>query len=101
MSHSCDSGDCWLSRSLQGRAESRPKFDLFQRVETTFVNEFGEAFVDRGIVLGVCLNPPHWSKPGWVYWIEWTDSPSSPHIPLPCFDESHESELRLEVLACC
>jgi hypothetical protein len=71
----------------------QPKYWFSQLVERTYTDdETGNTYRSIGVVVGLTLNLPGWSVPGWVYFIKflWSDGA----IPqLPFVDEVSESDL--------
>lgn len=72
---------------------TRPKFQFNQRVFRDYTHSVtGEVFRDLGVVKGLVHNKPEYS-PGWWYWVDWRDLPSSPWIKLPHMEPCTEDEL--------
>lgn len=71
----------------------QPKYWFSQLVERSYTDdETGRTYRSIGVVVGLTLNLPGWSVPGWVYFIKflWSDGA----IPqLPFVDEVSESDL--------
>ena len=70
------------------------KYWFGQLVERIYTDdETGKTYRSIGVVVGLTLNIPGWSIPGWVYFIKflWSDGgiPQLPHI-----DEVCESDLQ-------
>lgn len=70
------------------------KYWFGQLVERSYTNdETGTTHRSIGVVVGLTLNLPGWSVPGWIYFIKflWSDG----CIPqLPFTDEVSESDLQ-------
>jgi hypothetical protein len=72
---------------------SQPKFWFSQLVERIYTDdETGRNYRSIGVVVGLTLNLPGWSLPGWVYFVKflWNES-NTPQLPY--VDEISESDL--------
>ena len=73
----------------------QPKFWFSQLVKRTYTDdETGKTYRSLGVIVGLTLNLPGWTIPGWVYFVKflWSDG----GIPqLPFIDEVSESDLHL------
>ena len=70
------------------------KYWFGQLVERSYTDdETGITYRSMGVVVGLTLNLPGWSIPGWVYFIKflWSDGIAT-HLPFT--DEVSESELQ-------
>ena len=73
----------------------QPKYWFSQLVERSYTDdETGKTYHSIGVVVGLTLNLPGWTIPGWVYFVRflWSDSGTS---QLPFVDEVGESDLHL------
>ena len=73
-----------------------PAFSLFQRVKSNYNHEDFHAVEDEGIVIGVVYSPLgviRLQSPGWIYYVFWLTSPSSPLIKLPVVEEALQEDL--------
>lgn len=71
------------------------KYWLGQLVERTYTDdETGKTYRSIGVVVGLTLNLPGWTIPGWVYFIKflWSDM-NAPQLPF--VDEVSEADLQL------
>jgi hypothetical protein len=73
----------------------QPKYWFSQLVERTYTDdETGKTYRSIGVVVGLTLNLPGWTIPGWVYFVKflWSDG-GTPQLPI--VDEVSESDLQL------
>jgi hypothetical protein len=73
----------------------QPKYWFSQLVERSYTDdETGKTYHSIGVVVGLTLNLPGWTIPGWVYFVRflWSDS-GTPQLPF--VDEVGESDLHL------
>lgn len=71
---------------------ARPRFQVNQRVFRDHTWETGETFRDVGVIKGLVWNQPE-HKPGWWYWVDFKELPSSPWLRLPYMETCCEDEL--------
>jgi hypothetical protein len=71
----------------------QPKYWFSQLVERSYTDdETGKTYHSIGVVVGLTLNLPGWTIPGWVYFVKflWSDG-GTPQLPI--VDEVSESDL--------
>ncbi len=71
----------------------QPKYWFSQLVERSYTDdETGKTYRSLGVVVGLTLNLPGWSIPGWVYFVKylWSEC-NTPQLPF--VDEVSESDL--------